>query len=172
MSGAAGVSRRRPLTRVVALAWLIVCLLLAIVFLFPLVMVVLTSFKTPAEAVASPPSYWPSTFSIQNFIDLATASQGLGVYLGNSAASAVAREAARVARTTGDPGQAHQAGVQYAANIGKGVLEDYDVTVTMFDNGDRVRVTVTGHAQEISPVGVPLVSQTVEGPVEQFVESP
>lgn len=94
------------------------------------------------------------------------------VYLGNSAASAVAREAARVARTTGDPGQAHQAGVQYAANIGKGVLEDYDVTVTMFDNGDRVRVTVTGHAQEISPVGVPLVSQTVEGPVEQFVESP
>lgn len=94
------------------------------------------------------------------------------VYLGNNAASAVAREAARVARTTGDPGQAHQAGVQYAANIGKGVLEDYDVKVTMLDNGERVRVTVTGHAQEISPVGVPLVSQTVEGPIERFVESP
>lgn len=92
------------------------------------------------------------------------------VYLGNNAASAVAREAARVARTTKDAGQAHQAGVQYADNIGKGVLEDYDVNVTIED--DRVRVTVTGHAQEISPFGVPKVSQTVEGPIEQFVESP
>jgi len=93
------------------------------------------------------------------------------VYLGNNAASAVAREAARVARTTGSAQQAHEAGVQYAQNIGKGVLEDYDVTVTMVGD-DRVRVTVTGHAQEISPVGVPTVSQTVEGPLERFVETP
>jgi Flp pilus assembly protein TadG len=93
------------------------------------------------------------------------------VYLGNNAASAVAREAARVARTTGDTAQAHEAGVQYAHNIGKGVLEDYDVQVTMLAD-HRVRVTVTGHAQEISPIGVPTVSQTVEGPLERFVETP
>lgn len=94
------------------------------------------------------------------------------IYLGNNAASAVAREAARVARTTGDATQAHEAGLQYAANIGKGVLEDYDVQVTIDEESDRVRVTVTGHAQEISPIGVPEVSQTVEGPIERFVESP
>lgn len=93
------------------------------------------------------------------------------VYLGNNAASAVAREAARVARTTGSAAQAHEAGVQYARNIGKGVLEDYDVDVTLLPN-DRVRVTVTGHAQEISPIGVPTVSQSVEGPLERFVETP
>jgi Flp pilus assembly protein TadG len=93
------------------------------------------------------------------------------VYLGNNAASAVAREAARVARTTGDASQAHQAGIEYARNIGKGILEDYDVDVTFLAN-DRVRVTVTGHAQEISPIGVPDVSQTIEGPVERFVETP
>jgi Flp pilus assembly protein TadG len=93
------------------------------------------------------------------------------VYLGNNAASSVAREAARVARTTGSVQQAHEAGLQYAQNIGKGILEDYDVTVTKVGD-DRVRVTVTGHAQEISPIGVPTVSQTVEGPLELFVETP
>ena len=30
------------------------------------------------------------------------------------------------------------------------------------------RVTVTGRAQEISPIGVPTVTQTVEGPIEEF----
>lgn len=90
------------------------------------------------------------------------------VYLGNQAAGAVAREAARVARVTGDAGQAQERGRQYADNIGQGILEDYRIAITAV-GGDRVRVTVTGRAQEISPVGVPRVSQTVEGPLERFV---
>ncbi|MDO9454772.1 MAG: TadE/TadG family type IV pilus assembly protein [Nocardioides sp.] len=92
------------------------------------------------------------------------------VYLGNQAASAVAREAARVARTSGSAAEAQAAGRRYADNIGGGVLEGATIKVDI--QGDNVRVTVTGTAQEISPVGVPTVSQTVEGPLEQFVEGP
>lgn len=89
------------------------------------------------------------------------------VYLGNQAANAVARETARVARSTADATAARARGMQYAANIGKGVLEDVTISVTAVGD-DRVRVTVKGRAQEISPVGVPTVSETVEGPLEQF----
>lgn len=89
------------------------------------------------------------------------------VYLGNAAATAVAREAARVARVTGDLGAGRLAGYQYAANIGNGTLEDVDVNVVPV-GGDRVRVVVSGRAQELAPAFVPRVSQTVEGPVEEF----
>ncbi len=88
------------------------------------------------------------------------------VWFGNQAASAVARETARVARVYADEGRAQQAGHHYAETIGDGALEDVHITVTRV--GDRVRVTVTGHAQEISPIGVPTISQTVEGPIEEF----
>jgi Flp pilus assembly protein TadG len=92
------------------------------------------------------------------------------VYLGNEAASAVAREAARVARTSdGDTGAGRQAGYQYADNIGRGILNDVDVSVVRV-GGDRVRAVVTGHAQELSPVLVPQVQQTVVGPIEEFRE--
>ncbi len=91
------------------------------------------------------------------------------VWFGNQAASAAAREAARSARVYGDQAAAEAAGRAYAAQIGKGVLEGYEVHVEIV--GDRVRVTVTGHAQEISPIGVPTVSQTVEGPLEPTTEA-
>lgn len=89
------------------------------------------------------------------------------IYLGNAAATAVAREAARVARVTGDVGAGRVAGYQYAQNIGRGILEDVDVNVVPV-GGDRVRAVVSGRAQELAPVVVPRVSQTVEGPVEEF----
>lgn len=93
------------------------------------------------------------------------------VWFGNQAASAAAREAARSARVYADEGRATEAGRRYAETIGDGVLEDPRITVEIV--GDRVRVTVTGKAQEISPIGVPTVSQTVEGPIEEFeVDAP
>jgi len=96
--------------------------------------------------------------------------QGALVYLGNQAASAVAREASRVARTSdGDRAAGEQAGYRYAANIGRGILNGVSVQVTLV-GPDRVRAVVRGHAQELSPVGVPEVSQTVEGPIEEFRE--
>jgi multiple sugar transport system permease protein len=73
--------RRR---RLVGLVWWSTCLILACLFLFPLVMVLLTSVKTPAEAVSSPPTYLPRTVSFANFVNLWHADQGLTVYLGNS----------------------------------------------------------------------------------------
>jgi len=88
------------------------------------------------------------------------------VWFGNQAASAVARETARTARVYAGEARAEQVGHHYAETIGDGVLEDVHITVVRV--GDRIRVTVTGHAQEISPIGVPTVSQTVEGPIEEF----
>lgn len=92
------------------------------------------------------------------------------VWFGNQAASAAAREAARVARVEADRGLAIQAGKDYVRRIGDGVLEDARITVELIGDG-RVRVTVTGKAQQLSPIGVPRVSQTVEGPIEQFEDA-
>lgn len=90
------------------------------------------------------------------------------VYLGNQAASAVAREASRVARTSnGDTAAGERAGYQYAANIGRGILMDVDVRVVRVA-GDRVQAVVSGHAQELSPILVPRVDQKVVGPIEEF----
>jgi Flp pilus assembly protein TadG len=92
------------------------------------------------------------------------------VYLGNQAASAVAREASRVARTSnGDAAAGERAGYQYAANIGTGVLGNVKVNVRRVA-GDRLSTTVTGESQKLSPVLVPQVSQTVVGPIEEFRE--
>jgi Flp pilus assembly protein TadG len=92
------------------------------------------------------------------------------VWYGNQTASAVARETARNARVYADEGRARETGYRYAHTIGDGVLEDVRITVTRVGDG-RIRVTVTGRAQEISPIGVPTVSQTVEGPIEEFEDA-
>jgi Flp pilus assembly protein TadG len=90
------------------------------------------------------------------------------VYLGNQAASAIAREAARVARTNnGDLAAGQRAGEQYAANIGQGILLGARVTPLNAPAG-RVRFRVSGHAQELTPILVPDVSQTVDAPIEEF----
>lgn len=90
------------------------------------------------------------------------------IYLGNQVASAAAREAARVARTSLDSGQAEAAGYAYTADIGTGILEDVRVIVTPVGT-EQVRVEVTGHAQKITPfVDPPTVTQVVQGPLEEF----
>lgn len=92
-------------------------------------------------------------------------------YLGRQTAGAVARETARVARVTADADEARRVGDQHIRNIGSGTLEDHQITIRLVGT-DRVRVTVSGQAQQILPFGVPRVSQSVEGPIEQFVETP
>jgi len=90
------------------------------------------------------------------------------IYLGNQAASAAARETARVARTTLDSGAAQMAGIDYANKIGNGTLEDVQVIVTPV-GADEVRVEVTGHAQKLTPfIDPPTVRQVVQGPLEEF----
>lgn len=66
------------------LAWYVVCILIAALMLFPLVMLVLTSLKTSAEASASPPTYWPKKISVENFAALSAAGVGILRYIFNS----------------------------------------------------------------------------------------
>lgn len=90
-------------------------------------------------------------------------------YLGRQTAGAAARETARVVRVTEDAAQARTEGGKYIDQVGKGVLDDARIDITRI--GDtRVRVVVSGQSLRILPFGVPRVSQTVEGPIEQFVE--
>ena len=65
-----------------------VCTLLLLMFLFPIAWSALTSLETSAEAMASPPVYWPSRFSLENYRKLAEYGQGIRLYLWNSASVA------------------------------------------------------------------------------------
>lgn len=67
-------------SKVVIYILLILC---AIYFLFPFLYMLITTFKTPAEAIAYPPKFWPSHWQWQNYAD-AWKSQPFGRYLLNS----------------------------------------------------------------------------------------
>ncbi len=71
------------------IAWWLVCALITALMLFPLVMLVLTSLKTAAEASTSPPTYWPKQISFENFAALATTGAGVAQYILNSLIVAV-----------------------------------------------------------------------------------
>ncbi|MEJ5914818.1 TadE/TadG family type IV pilus assembly protein [Pseudokineococcus sp. 1T1Z-3] len=94
------------------------------------------------------------------------------VMLGNQAALAAAREAARVARTGGgDPaalGAAAARGQAYAETVGAGVLRSADVQVVAGDGGLTVRATVTAEANALVPALGGRITQVAEGPVEVF----
>jgi len=94
------------------------------------------------------------------------------VMLGNQAALAAAREAARVARAGGgDPAALSAAaarGEAYAASIGTGVLRGADVQVVALDGGLTVRATVTAEAYALVPQLGGRITQVAEGPVEVF----
>jgi multiple sugar transport system permease protein len=59
-------------------------IVLAFLFLFPLLWSVLNSFKTPGEASAAPPTLWPQEWSTANYDELVQNGEGLGQYIGNS----------------------------------------------------------------------------------------
>jgi multiple sugar transport system permease protein len=68
-------------------AWWLICCCLAVVFLYPLYILLTQAIKAPAEAAATPPTLYPHTFSLENFIALGTSQGGLTLLssLGNSA---------------------------------------------------------------------------------------
>jgi multiple sugar transport system permease protein len=68
-----------------AAAWWLICGLVALMFLFPLAMVVLTVLKSPSEAAVSPPHYLPQHISAENFKELGRAGSGIWQYIVNSA---------------------------------------------------------------------------------------
>ena len=71
--------RRRP-----PILFYTVCVLLFVMFAFPLFWSLLTSFKLPSEASASPANIIPSKLTFENYRQLATFGDGIGRYLGNS----------------------------------------------------------------------------------------
>jgi len=94
------------------------------------------------------------------------------MYLGDRAAQATAREAARVARVGGGTGtalaDARAQGLTFAASIGHGVLFNPSVVVVPIGAG-QVRATVTGDALTLVPgIHLARISESVQGPVETF----
>ena len=65
-----------------------VCVAVIAVMLFPIVMALMASLKTGADAVAVPPHYLPSTLSLENYAKVFQYQAGLRVYLFNSLAVA------------------------------------------------------------------------------------
>ncbi|HEV7275027.1 MAG TPA: carbohydrate ABC transporter permease [Devosiaceae bacterium] len=61
-----------------------VCVFLITLMLLPLVMSLLASLKTPAEASAIPPVYFPSQLSFENYATVANYQAGLWTYVSNS----------------------------------------------------------------------------------------
>ena len=65
-----------------------ICVAVIAVMLFPIVVTFLSSVKTPAEASASPPRYFPSELSFENYLKVFHYQAGLLTYLWNSLAVA------------------------------------------------------------------------------------
>lgn len=89
------------------------------------------------------------------------------LYLADQAASGIAREAARAARVSGDAGTGQAAGVQFAHNLGHGLISDVDVRVVQV-GPDLMRAEVSGRSQQLVPVFVPRVRAEIEGSIEEF----
>lgn len=66
-----------------------ICILLAVLFLFPIVWTFMSSVKPPAEASASPPTFLPSQISFGNYVKLNEYGDGVRQYLFNSVGAAV-----------------------------------------------------------------------------------
>jgi multiple sugar transport system permease protein len=66
----------------------LICIALAVVFLFPIVWTMTSSLKPPREAVAVPPMLLPSQLSTENYQKLDRYGEGLGQYFLNSLATA------------------------------------------------------------------------------------
>jgi multiple sugar transport system permease protein len=81
-------------TSMPALAWWVVCLCLAVVFLYPLWLMLSMALKGPAEQGQIPPTFYPHAPTLDNFTQLAEV-QGLNVF-GNLLNSVVVTLAATV----------------------------------------------------------------------------
>ncbi len=78
----------------------ILCIILAIVFLFPITWSIITSFKPPAEAAAIPPTGLPSYISWENYQKFNGFGDGAGRYLFNSVSVAIMTVAGTVILST------------------------------------------------------------------------
>lgn len=66
-----------------------VCIILALLFLFPIVWTAISSVKPPPEASAAPPTFLPSRIDFGNYIKLNDYGRGVWNYVGNSVGTAI-----------------------------------------------------------------------------------
>ncbi len=66
-----------------------VCIVLAVLFLFPIVWSGVSSLKPPAEASAIPPTFLPSRIDFGNYVKLNEYGRGVWTYVGNSVGTAI-----------------------------------------------------------------------------------
>jgi multiple sugar transport system permease protein len=80
-----GIETRRLSSRVVL--WMILAIVL-VLYGFPFLYLLLTSFKTPSDAIAVPPSVFPEVWTLENYVT-ALAKEGVVPALVNSVVTAV-----------------------------------------------------------------------------------
>jgi multiple sugar transport system permease protein len=80
-----GIETRRPSSRVIL--WIILAIVL-VLYGFPFLYLLLTSFKTPSDAIAVPPSVFPEIWTLENYVT-ALAKEGVVPALINSVVTAV-----------------------------------------------------------------------------------
>ena len=106
------------------------------------------------------------------FVAIFTTVQISLFYLGNQAAAAAVREAARVARTGGATSQAladaQSRGDRYAVTVGKGVIVCSPISVQVI-GGQQVRASVSCTGLRLVPgLPLPAITQIAQGPIEGF----
>lgn len=67
----------------------VLCIVLAVLFLAPIILALLSSLKTPSEAAAVPPTYLPNKLSFENYRLLSEYGAGLWRYIYNSTVVAI-----------------------------------------------------------------------------------
>jgi multiple sugar transport system permease protein len=67
----------------------VLCIALAVLFLFPIVWSAVSSVKPPAEASAAPPTFLPSQVDFSNYVKLNDYGRGVWNYVGNSVGTAI-----------------------------------------------------------------------------------
>jgi ABC-type glycerol-3-phosphate transport system permease component len=77
--------RRAPRRPIGGSLRVVVAVLLALVFAFPIVWTTLGAFKPAQDANASPPVWWPSAWSLENFSKLDSSGASLSSYVAHSA---------------------------------------------------------------------------------------
>jgi multiple sugar transport system permease protein len=83
-------------------AWWGTCTAVAVLFLYPLYVMLAQSLKSPKEAAATPPTLYPHAVSTQNYSDLSHSGEGLNVFnhIGNSVMVSVGATVATVVLST------------------------------------------------------------------------
>src|SRR5690606_2823405 len=88
-ASATSQSQRRAGVVITRAVLYFICIVLAILFLFPIVWTITNSIKPPAEAVASPPTLLPSQISFENYAKLNQYGDGVQQYALNSVGVAI-----------------------------------------------------------------------------------